>query len=131
MKSNVIYSFLSDNSYLLTLSIIGLTFLMLALTLLPADSFSHHKIWSYDKLGHLLLFGSWTFLLGLYHSITRTGTTNFWVIFLIGTSFGIVIEILQYSLPSINRHADIFDVLFDTIGCLLALGALKLIIPRK
>lgn len=131
MKSNVIYSFLSRNSYLLTLGIIVLTLLMLALTLLPAETFSHHEIWSYDKIGHLLLFGSWTLLLGLYHNISRAGNTNFWVIFLIGTSFGILIELLQHSLPSLNRHADIVDVIFDTIGCLLAIGLLKIILPKK
>src|SRR5699024_11446761 len=106
--------------FCLILSFMCLTVLMLVLTLLLAESFADNKIWSYDKLGHLLLFGSWTFLLGLYHSITRTETTNFWVIFLIGASFGIVIEILQYSLPSLNRQADIFDVLFVSVWCLLA-----------
>lgn len=131
MKSNPIHSFLSRNSYLLTLGIIALTLLMLALTLMPAEAFSHHEIWSYDKIGHLLLFGAWTLLLGLYHNISRAGNTNFWVVFLIGTSFGIVIEFLQHSLPSLNRHADIVDVMFDAIGCLLAIWALKMILPKK
>lgn len=131
MKSNAIYSFLSRNSYLLILGIIILTLLMLILTLMPAETFSHHKIWSYDKLGHLLLFGTWTLLLGLYHNISKAGSTNFWIIFLIGASFGILIELLQYSLPFLNRHADMGDVLFDIIGCLLAMGALKIIIPQK
>lgn len=131
MRSNAIYSFFSDNKYLLTIAIVGMTLLMLALTLLPAETFSRHKIWSYDKVGHLLLFGTWTLLLGLYHNISTAGSTNYWVIFLIGTSFGILIELLQYSLPSLNRHADIIDVIFDTIGCLLAIWVLKMIIPNK
>ncbi|SMO71489.1 VanZ family protein [Fodinibius sediminis] len=131
MNSNPFYSFLSDRSYLLTSAIAILTIVTLLLTLLPAETFSQNEIWSYDKVGHLLIFGTWTLLLGLNHSISRAGNTNLWIIFLLGISFGIIIEILQYSLPSLNRHADVYDVVFDTIGCLLALGVLKIIIPKK
>lgn len=131
MNSNILYSFLTRNSFLLSLGIIGLTILTLFLTLLPAELLTDNKIWSYDKLGHMLLFGTWTLLLGLYHSISRAGDTNFWIIFLLGTSFGVLIEILQYSLSSLNRHADVYDILFDIVGCLLAILALKIIIPKK
>lgn len=131
MKSNVIYAFLNKHYYLLTLSLILLTIIVLALTLMPADMLSQNKIFSYDKIGHLLMFGSWTFLIGLYHSISGTGNTNLWVIFLSGLLFGALIEVLQYSVPSLNRHADVYDVVFDALGCLFAVFLLKLIIPNK
>ncbi|MCW9707872.1 VanZ family protein [Fodinibius salsisoli] len=131
MKTNVLYSFLQRNDYLLIAGIITLTLITFALTLVPAEMLSQNKIWSYDKVGHLLLFGSWTLLLGLYHNISQENNTNFWIIFLLGLGFGVLIEFLQYSLPSINRHADIYDVLFDAIGCLLAIVVLKKVIPEK
>lgn len=131
MKPTALYTFLTNNTYLLVTAIVGLTILMLALTLLPAETFSHSKLFSYDKIGHFLLFGSWTLLLGLYHNIALSGNTNIWIIFLIGTSFGIFIEFLQYSLPALNRHADIFDILFDAAGCLVAVFLLQKIIPEE
>lgn len=129
MKPTALYTFLANNTYLLVTAIVGLTMLMLALMLLPAETFSHSKLFSYDKIGHFLLFGSWTLLLGLYHNIALAGNTNIWVIFLIGTSFGIFIEFLQYSLPALNRHADLYDILFDAGGCLFAVFLLRKIIP--
>jgi VanZ family protein len=131
MKTHLLYSFLQRNDYLLIVGIIALTLVTLTLTLVPAEMLSQNKIWSYDKVGHMLLFGGWTLLLGLYHNISQQNTTNFWIIFIIGLSFGILIELLQYSLPSINRHADIYDVLFDAIGCLVAIFVLKKVIPEK
>lgn len=131
MKPNVFYSFLQSNNYLLVLGIITLTLITFALTLVPAEMLSKSEIWSYDKVGHMLLFGSWTLLLGLYHNISQESDTNFWIIFFLGLAFGVFIEFLQYSIASINRHADIYDVLFDAIGCLLAIFLLKQVIPKK
>lgn len=125
MKLKSIYSFLSDNLFLLPLGIAGLTALMLVLTLMPSDFIGESQIWSYDKLGHILMFGSWTFILGLYMQLsTAAPTINIWSIFAIGVSFGLLIEILQHLLP-LNRHADPIDFLVDTLGCLLAVWLLK------
>jgi glycopeptide antibiotics resistance protein len=130
MKTNLIYSFLSDNSYLLPLGIVILTLTMLGLMLFPANLIGDHKIWSYDKIGHLVLFGSWTYILGLYQHINRNSATKLWVIFLAGIVFGLSIELLQHILP-LNRHGNFGDLLFDTLGCLIAVGALKKTIPYK
>lgn len=130
MKSNPLYSFLTNHSYLLPLGIITLTLVMLGLTLFPADVIGDHQIWSYDKLGHLVLFGSWTYILGLYQYINRKAATKLWVIFLAGVIFGLSIEILQHALP-VNRHGSLMDLLFDILGCLIAVGALKKTIPNK
>ena len=131
MISNAIYSFVSKHRYLLTISIVGLTLILLALTLMPARYLAQNRIFSYDKIGHLLMFGSWTFLLGLYHSVSTSARTNLWVVFFIGFSFGALIELIQYGLPFLKRHADIYDVVFDTAGCLLAVFVLKWIIPDE
>lgn len=130
MKLTPLYAFLSENRYLLPLAVGGLTLAMLALTLFPAEVLGDSKLWSYDKIGHLVLFGSWTYTLGLYHHISWKSTTKLWVIFLIGISFGLLIEILQYTLP-LNRHGDWADLLFDIVGCLIALGALQKTVPGK
>lgn len=130
MKTNFIYSFLTDNSYLLPLAIVTLTLIMLGLTLFPAEFIGDHQIWSYDKLGHLVLFGSWTYILGLYQHINRKSATKLWVIFLAGIFFGLSIEILQHVLP-LNRQGSLGDLVFDALGCLLAIGALKKTIPYQ
>lgn len=118
-----LYSFLSDNQYLLPLSIIGLTLLMLLLTLMPSDFMGRSRIWSYDKLGHMALFGSWSFAVGLYYQISKP-PANLWLIFGSGVAFGLLIEVLQYALP-LKRHADAYDFAFDVIGCLIAVVVLK------
>jgi VanZ family protein len=129
MKLTAIYSFLSENTFLLPLAIISLTLVTLFLTLVPSNFVGDSPIWDYDKLGHIALFGSWTYVLGLYLHISRSVQTKIWVIFWIGVSFGVAIEILQYLLP-FHRHADPVDVLFDTLGCLLAIWVLKKTIPE-
>lgn len=125
-----IYSFLSDHSYLLPIGVITLTLGMLLLTLLPADAMGENKLWSYDKLGHAVLFGSWTLSLGLYYQIHKSKAVKLWVIFASGTAFGLLIEVLQYALP-VNRQGDPVDFLFDVLGCLIAIGLLKTILPEE
>ncbi|WP_212747584.1 VanZ family protein [Fodinibius saliphilus] len=112
------------------LAIIGLTLVMLVLTLLPSSTFVNSELISYDKIGHLILFGSWTYILGLYHDIQWESSTNLWVICLIGITFGLAVEVLQYLLP-LNRHGDWADLLADTVGCLIAVWALKKTIPSE
>lgn len=128
MKFTSLYSFFSKHSYLLLLAISLLTIILLMLTLFPANVLGQSKLWTYDKLGHILLFGSWTYILGLYHHIKRPETTKLWIIFLVGATFGLLIELMQYSLP-LNRHAEFGDVFFDILGCLGAIGILKKTIP--
>lgn len=129
MKLGTLYSFLSDNTYLLPLGIVVLTILMLMLTLLPSDFMGESKIWSYDKLGHTALFGSWSFTVGLYYQIKKSTQASIWLIFLSGVAFGLLIEILQFLLP-LNRHADPVDFLFDVLGCLLAVWLLRKVQPE-
>lgn len=125
-----LYSFLSENSYLLPLGVAILTIVMLLLTLSPSDFLGKSKMWSYDKIGHILMFGSWCFIVGLYFQISFPSKVNLWGVFASGTVFGLLIEVLQYVLP-LKRHADPIDFLCDVIGCLAAVWILKKIRPEK
>lgn len=124
-----IYSFLSDNSYLLPIGVILITLVLLYLTLVPSNMLGHYTVWSYDKLGHMLLFGSWCISVGLYYQIRKTSPASPWFIFFSGAIFGLLIEVLQYSLP-FQRDPDPFDFLFDVIGCLIAVWVLKKTQPK-
>lgn len=118
MKAAIL-NYLSKKRYLLPLSIILLTIVTLTLTLIPLNKYVPSTIWSYDKIGHLVIFGTWTYLLGLYQLIKNPGNFSMFTIFIIGVSFGITIEILQYLLP-LNRSAELFDIAFDSLGSFLA-----------
>lgn len=126
MKLNSVYTFLERNSYLFPLSLILITLVTLALTLFPADMMGSTSVWDYDKLGHLILFGGWTYSLGLYNQITGISsvTIKSWMIAALGILFGLTIEVLQYALP-VHRHADPMDLLADIIGCLIAIWLLR------
>lgn len=125
-----IYAFLSKNSYLLPIGVVGITIGMLLLTLLPANALGDNQLWSYDKLGHAVLFGGWSLSVGLYYQIHKSKPVSLWIIFSSGVIFGLLIEILQYALP-VNRQGDPVDFLFDVIGCLIAIWLLRVIIPEK
>lgn len=124
-----IHNYLSERSYLLLTGIILVTIITLGLTLLPVDNIMPSKIWTYDKLGHLLIFGGWTFLVGYYKYISTPQAVNLFSIFFIGVFFGVLVEGLQYILP-LNRMADFFDIAFDALGCFIATLILYKIIEQ-
>ncbi len=72
-----------------------------------------------DKLGHAILFGGMAFLLMLL--INRFSTLSNAVIYTIAilaiTSFGAIMEILQYELGW--RKCDIFDLIADVAGAVI------------
>lgn len=123
---NNIHNYLSERTYLVIYAIFLLTAITLALTLLPINRVMPSRIWSFDKLGHLALFGGWTFLVGYYRYLLNPETINLFIIFFIGVFFGVAIELLQYMMP-LNRTADLFDIAYNTLGCFIAiLGLYKL-----
>ncbi len=113
------FQFLSNHQYVLPSGISLLTLIMLILMLIPSDMLGTSQLWSYDKIGHFLLFGSWTYTLGLYRFVKLERRPNMPVVFTAGVLFGLFIELLQHLLP-VNRSADPYDLLFDTLGCLIA-----------
>lgn len=126
--NHALINYLSKKRYLLPTLITLLTLGTLALTLIPGDYFKANGIWSYDKAGHLLLFGSWTYLIGLYYYISSDKKLHLFTIFIIGVAFGIAVELLQYLLP-LNREAELFDIAFDALGSLISILILKRTLP--
>lgn len=75
-----------------------------------------------DKIAHLLLFGTETFLIAIAYKKAYPNRSNFKIIFpafVIGTLFGVVIEILQATVFP-NRTFDYMDMVANTLGCLVA-----------
>lgn len=128
MKSTLL-DYLSSNKFVIPVLFGLLTLVVLFLTLVPAGTLGSSAIWSFDKVGHFLMFGSWTFLLGLYLYVSNSRTLNLFTIFFIGVSFGIFVELLQYMLP-FQRSADFFDIAFDSLGSLFGVLVLNNIIPE-
>ncbi|MEX2602253.1 MAG: hypothetical protein WD355_11425 [Balneolaceae bacterium] len=119
--------FLSNHRYFLYISLLLLTVITLSLTLLPPDKISpDHRLLQYDKLGHSIMFGSWTLLLGLTRIVSNLRPLPLLPIFLTGSIFGITVEILQEILP-VDRQADPYDALADIAGCLIAIFILNII----
>lgn len=120
-----IHGFFRERNWLITAGIIVLTIITLALTLMPAGKVLPNKVWSFDKLGHLLIFGSWTFLLGYYRFLKKVGRLNLFTIFFIGVLFGAAVEVMQYLMP-FHRHPDWLDIAFDALGCFLGVFVLHI-----
>lgn len=123
---NRLKRYLKEHPTLVLWVFVLITALALLLTLIPAENIPRSRILSYDKLGHILLFGSWTYLLGLYSTLRNPTKTSLWKIFTLGVIFGGSIELLQEILP-VNRQGDIVDFYVDALGAVLAIILLKLI----
>jgi glycopeptide antibiotics resistance protein len=103
------------------------TLLIIYLTIAPSEQLIDVKLFQYDKLGHFVIFGGWTFLVGLIQIIYFGNLSRpLFPIPLAGTLFGIFIEGMQYVLP-FRRHASFDDIIANTLGCLLAFAVLLLI----
>lgn len=113
-----------DYPFLLPAGTILLTAAVLFATLSPSDLIGGGRLGSYDKLGHVILFGSWTYLFGIYRYVYQPNKPSLFTIFLVGVLFGISVEVLQYLLP-FDRSADLFDIAFDAIGAFIAILVLR------
>jgi VanZ family protein len=71
----------------------------------------------------------WTFLYGLVRAIRKKRAPNLWVIFTLGLFYGILIEILQFLLPT-NRSPELYDFIADAFGSLLAIILLRILFSR-
>jgi glycopeptide antibiotics resistance protein len=103
------------------------TLIILLLTLLPSESIPEYKLFDFDKLGHLAVFGGWTFLTGIFILINMKRIKGrMWKVAILGFIFGTGIELVQFLAP-INRSASVADAIANTIGCILAWVVLKYI----
>lgn len=108
-------------------AIILWTALTFYLTTFPSERIVDVSLFKYDKIGHFLIFGGWTFLLGLIPLIYKNKPdTSLILIIIAGIAFGGFIEFLQYILPY-EREASWGDMLANTLGCISAYAALVII----
>tara|TARA_R110002096_G_scaffold326134_1_gene520032 strand:- start:14237 stop:14581 length:345 start_codon:yes stop_codon:yes gene_type:complete len=107
----------------------GATIAILIVTLSPAKNLSTINIWDYDKLGHFLMFGVWTFLYGLSQAVRQKRKPNLWMVFILGSAYGLLIELLQFVLPT-NRSPETLDFIADMIGSALAILPLNILLNR-
>lgn len=119
-----IYNWLIKQKFLVVTSFIATTIGILILTLMPPENLGSSKIFEYDKLGHFFIFFVWTFLFALSVATFKNRQTPLFFIFLAGSFFGIITEILQYLTP-FGRSASFFDASVDILGSLLAVLLLR------
>jgi VanZ family protein len=85
-------------------------------------NFEFSSLIKIDKIAHFILFGTETYLIAIGSKKNNPTASNFKNIFpgvIIGTAFGITIEILQATVFP-NRSFDYLDMVANTTGCLIA-----------
>lgn len=98
-------------------------------TLFPSGSLSKINIWDYDKIAHLLAFAAWTFLYGIVQAIWKKKKPNLFVVFIFGLFYGLLVEFLQFILPT-NRSPELYDFIADALGSGLAILFLRPVFRR-
>lgn len=112
-------SILAERKYVVYSLFFALTIVTLLLTLLPPDNFQGRSLFSYDKIGHFLMFFGWSFLLGFSQILYSRKDAPLLFIFIAGTLFGLSIEYLQ-EMMSFGRSASIWDAAADSAGTFTA-----------
>jgi VanZ family protein len=111
--------FLLRKRAIITVLLFFITLIILYLTLIPAEQLGDSTLFDYDKLGHFMLFFSWTFVFGLYMFSARNFKTKLFFIFVAGSLFGILIEVAQEIMPY-GRQGNVDDAIVDIAGCFTA-----------
>lgn len=75
------------------------------------------------------MFGAWTFFYGLYRAAKNNGRPNLWIVFFLGSFYGLLIEFLQFLLPT-NRSPETLDFIADMFGALFAIWLLHLLFKK-
>jgi VanZ family protein len=104
---------------------------------LPGSSFPKSHFFDipyFDKWVHIGLFGTLCFLFSfpiVYFTISDQQKKYwFWIIVLLGISYGIIMEFVQ-KYWVVNRSFDEMDMIADAIGCFLALLLSIQILKRR
>lgn len=100
-------------------------------TLLPSSSIPQVSVWalfSFDTFVHAFMFSVLIFLMtvGLAKQYTLLKIKHYPIRYalLISSTFGISIEVLQHFFV-VGRQGDMYDVLANTIGCLIGIVLFK------
>lgn len=70
------------------------------------------------------MFLVWTFLYGVVRAVGKNTPPKLISVFLLGLFYGILIEVLQFLLPT-NRSPELYDFIADALGSLAAVIILK------
>lgn len=107
--------------------------LIMVLLSLPGSAFPSFVIWTPDKIAHILMFGMQFILLWLALELPQRSIVfrlSPLVFSALATMlFGILSEIYQEVCTT--RVADIYDMIANTLGVLLALLLLRLLTPAR
>lgn len=96
-------------------------------TLFPVDYDVPQSFLGLDKVVHFVMFAAWTFFYGL----VRFLKDNFklYPVFLIGSLFGLAVELLQHLLPT-GRSPEVLDLVADIAGTGAAVLILYVLIQK-
>jgi len=75
------------------------------------------------------MFGGWTFLYGMFRAFKMNKKPNLLTVFFLGTMYGLLIEVLQFILPT-NRSPELLDFIADMTGALVAIGVLHVFFKK-
>lgn len=107
-------------SPVLPLLLLGWMILALYLTLFPGEMLVAAARWGNPKLGHVILFGGWTFLFGLNMMVFfRRPFFPIYATLLIGILFGASIEMMQTLMPY-GRTGTLADIGYNSVGVVIA-----------
>jgi len=93
-------------------------------TLFPADYSVPRSFYGLDMLVPFVMCGAWTFFFGIVRFLK--GNFKLMIIFAGGTLFGILIEVLQYILPT-GRSPEFLDLIADITGTAAAVLVLYIL----
>ena len=105
---------------------------ILVVSVIPSDELPSLSIWEPDKVMHFLVYGILTFLTAqTLIRLTVIYTLKKSIFRAIGLCilYGISIELIQRALPT--RQFDVYDILANSLGCLLGAGLVLLISVSK
>lgn len=75
------------------------------------------------------MFGGWTFLYGIFRAFKKERRPNLWIVFFLGSFYGLIIEVLQFIVPT-NRSPELMDLVADTLGAMAAILVLHLLFKK-
>ena len=75
------------------------------------------------------MFGIWTFLYGIAVAVRKKARPNLWLVLILGTAYGLLIELLQFAVPT-NRSPELMDFIADMSGSAAAIILLYWIFKR-
>ena len=105
--------------------------LILILTLTPGTSIPDYKIFTYDKLGHLVIFLvlAYLFVSGLHQNNPESSKKSILIGMILTIIYGALIEYAQDHIP--HRSMDWVDMIANCSGSFLGISLFYISIKKK